>query len=339
MVFRVRLKPLHEQVVVVLGASSGIGRETALQCAARGARVVVAARGEPGLVSLVEEIEGRGGQATWVRCDVTDAGQVTEVAETAVRTFGRIDTWVNAAAVAVYATFENTAVEEFQRVIDVNLMGYVRGMKAALPHLRREGRGALIVISSVECRVAMPLQSAYAASKHAIEGTVDALRRELKAEGVPVSVTSIKPTVIDTPFFANALSKIGYQPTAPAPHYHPSVVAGCVVYAAEHPVRDLYAGGSGRVMTALQAVAPRLLDTGIARVGIPLQRTDDAPGKDALYAARSDNDRARGSLPGHTFRMSPYTWLQTHPKSRFAAMAAVVLGVAGRLASPGKYRS
>jgi NAD(P)-dependent dehydrogenase (short-subunit alcohol dehydrogenase family) len=130
----IRLKPLRDQVVVILGASSGIGRATALQCAARGAKVVVAARSEPGLASLVAEIEAAGGQATHVLCDVTDFDQVVRVADVAVERYGRIDTWVNAAAVGVYATFEETSLAEFRRVMDVNFMGYVHGAKAALPH-------------------------------------------------------------------------------------------------------------------------------------------------------------------------------------------------------------
>ena len=148
---------------------------------------------------------------------MTDFDQVVNVAGVAVARYGRIDTWVNAAAVGVYATFEDTSLAEFRRVMDVNLMGYVHGAKAALPHLRREGRGALIFISSIESTVAMPLQGAYATSKHAIQGMIETLRRELRAERVPVSVTSIKPAVINTPFFDNALSKVGYAPTARRP--------------------------------------------------------------------------------------------------------------------------
>ncbi|HVL23643.1 MAG TPA: SDR family oxidoreductase [Thermomicrobiales bacterium] len=323
----IRLKPLRDQVVVILGASSGIGRATARQCAARGATVVVAARSEPGLVSLVAEIEAAGGRASHVVCDVTDFDQVVNVAGVAVARYGRIDTWVNAAAVGVYATFEDTSLAEFRRVMDVNLMGYVHGAKAALPHLRREGRGALIFISSIESTVAMPLQGAYATSKHAIQGMVETLRRELRAERVPVSVTSIKPAVINTPFFDNALSKVGYAPTAPPPAYHPAVVAACVCHAAEHPVRDLYPGGAGRVMTVLQLFAPRFLDAAIGRVGIPLQRTDEPDGRGALYEPRVEDDRVEGRISFHTFRLSPYTWLQTHPRGK--ALGAVVAGVIG----------
>ncbi len=137
------LKPIEEQVVVVFGASSGIGRETALAFARRGAKVVVAARGEAGLQSLVESIRNLGSEAVYVVADVTDFAQVQAVAERAVAEYGRLDTWVHCAAVSLYATFEQTTPEEFKRLVDVNLVGQAYGAMAALPHLRREGRGAL----------------------------------------------------------------------------------------------------------------------------------------------------------------------------------------------------
>ncbi len=251
-----QLKPAAEQVVVVLGASSGVGREVALRFADRGAKVVVAARSEPGLTSLVQGIEARGGAAAHAVCDVADPAQVEGVAHTAASTFGRIDTWVNVAAASVYARFEDTTPEEFRRVTEVNYLGQVHGALAALPHLRRAGQGTLIAISSVESIVSLPLHSAYAASKHAVEGMVAALRRDLLAEGVPVSVTSVQPATINTPFFNNSLNKMDVKPKGPPPVYQPGVVAECVFYAAEHPVRDLYAGGAARMMAVFQMLAP-----------------------------------------------------------------------------------
>src|SRR5215216_2298864 len=146
-----RLKPIDEQVVVLMGASSGIGRETALRFADRGARVV-SARGEEGLASLVEEIRREGGEATYAVADTSEFEQVKAVAERAVEEYGTLDTWVHLAAVGLFATFEETTPEEFARLIDVNLMGQVYGAMAALAHIKREGRGALIHISSVEAK-------------------------------------------------------------------------------------------------------------------------------------------------------------------------------------------
>src|SRR3954469_25056665 len=270
-----KLKPIDEQVVVIVGASSGIGRETALRFAERGSKVVVAARSESGLASLVKEIEARSGQGAYAVCDVSDFEQVKAVAETAVQTFGRIDAWVNVAAVSVYARFEETSPEEFRRVIEINYLGQVHGSLAALPHLRQTGQGALIAISSVESIVSLPLHSSYSASKHAVEGAMDALRRELMAEGAPISVTSIKPGTINTPFFNNSLNKMDVKPKGPPPIYQPKVVADCVLYAAEHPVRDLFAGGGGRQMVLSQLTMPRQVDRVLGRLGIPAERTKE----------------------------------------------------------------
>lgn len=326
-----KLKPLAEQVAVILGASSGIGRETALRFAARGAKVVVAARSEPGLASLVDEIAARGGQATSAVCDVTDPRQVEEVALAAVRAFGRIDTWVNVAAVSVYAKFEDTTPEEFRRVMEINYLGQVHGALAALPRLRQAGGGALIVVSSVEAIVSLPLHSAYAASKHAVEGMVDALRRELMAEGAPISVTSVKPGTINTPFFNNSRNKMDVKPQGPPPFYQPAVVADCILYAAEHPVRDLFAGGAGKMMALSQMQTPGLVDATLARFGITLERTKDptpggSPG--ALYEPRVEDNRAQGDFSTRARRLSVYTWLETHPAARRLATGGALAGTA-----------
>lgn len=188
-----KLKSLKDQVVVVFGASSGIGRATARRLARRGARVVVSARSEDGLASLAAEIGKRGGKAVPVAAEVTNFEQVRGVADRAVSEFGRLDTWVHCAAVSLYARFEETEPEEFRRIIDVNLNGQAFGAMAALPHIRREGRGALIHISSVEARRALPFQAAYAASKHGVKAFLDALRMELREENLPISVTNVMP--------------------------------------------------------------------------------------------------------------------------------------------------
>lgn len=214
-----QLKPIAQQVVAVVGASSGIGRETALKFAKKGAKVVVSARSQPGLESLVDEIRNFGGEATAITADVSDFEQVKAIADKAIEQYGRLDTWVHCAAVSLYATFEETKPEEFKRIIDVNLMGQVHGAMAALPHLKREGRGALIHISSVEAKRSFPLQSAYAASKHAIDGFLEALRVELMHENLPISVTNVMPASINTPLFSKARTKLGVLPMGAPPIY------------------------------------------------------------------------------------------------------------------------
>src|SRR3712207_4800183 len=232
-----QLKPVEEQVVALMGASSGIGREAALRFARRGAKVVVAARGEEGLASVVEEIRRDGGEAVAVPADTSEFEQVRAVADRAAGEYGRLDTWVHLAAVGLFATFEQTTPEEFERVIDVNLMGQVYGAMAALPHLKREGRGALIHISSVEAKRSFPFHSAYAASKHGIDGFLEALRVKLKHEGWPISVTRVIPGTINTPFFDKGRPSLGVKPVGIPPIYEPQTVANIILYAAENPDR------------------------------------------------------------------------------------------------------
>lgn len=324
-----QLKPIQDQVVVILGASSGIGRETALQFAGRGAKVVAAARSESGLDSLGREIKDQGGEITTAICDVTDFAQVERVATIAVETYGRIDTWVNVAAVAGYATFEDTSLDDMRQIFDVNFMGQVHGAKAALPRLRETGGGALIAISSVEGIVSLPMHSHYAATKHAVEGLFDGIRRELMAEGVPISVTSIKPGSINTPFFTNAMNKLSVKPQGAPPVYQPDVVAECVLYAAENPVRDLFAGGAAKMMATSQVLMPGVVDKMLARGGIPAQETDETASGDVTgnLFEPSDDDRIEGDFSNKASGFSPYTWLQTHPRARSLTAAGATLGV------------
>lgn len=270
-----QLKPINQQVVVVVGASSGIGRETALQFAKRGAKVVVAARGEDKLASLVEEIRAAGGEATAITADVAFFDQVKAIADHTIQVYGRLDTWVHVPAVGVFATFENTTPEEFQRVIDVTLMGQVYGAMAALPHLKREGKGALIHISSIEGRRSLPYQSAYSAAKHGIEGFTEALRVELQHENMPISITSIKPAVINTPFWNNALTKLGVKPAGIPPYYDPRLVSDAILHAAEHPTRDFLVGDSARAIDLLQRLSPELVDSLLLAIGFRFQRSEE----------------------------------------------------------------
>jgi NAD(P)-dependent dehydrogenase (short-subunit alcohol dehydrogenase family) len=314
----VQLKPVAEQVVVVMGASSGIGRATALRFAEQGAKVVVAARGEPGLRSLVTEIENRGGTALAVVADVADPAQVQAVADRAVRAYGRLDTWVHMAGVLLVAGFDDTTPEEFARVLQVNLLGQVHGAKAALPHLRRDG-GAFISMSSMGSQRGIPLQSAYCSSKHGIDGFLESLRVELQRDGVPVSVTQIMPGTINTPLFDNARTKMGVKPVAPPPAYPPRVVADAIVHAAAHPVRDLVVGGSAKTLITVEKFAPRLVDALLRRVGYELHDTGErkpvgAP--DNLDAPLTGNDTVEGSVGGVTLRHSAYTWWAMHKPVR-----------------------
>src|ERR671921_705958 len=243
-----RFKPIDEQVVALMGASSGIGRETAIRFAKRGAKVVVSARNEGALRSLVDQIRRAGGEALAVPADVAEFEQVKAVADRAAAEYGTLDTWVHLSGVGLYAAFDQTEPEEFKRVMDVNLMGQVYGAMVALPHLKREGRGAMIHISSVEAKRSAPFHSAYAAAKHGIDGFLESLRMELKHEGWPIGVTNVMPAAINTPFFDKARTKLGVKPKGFPPMYAPGVVGHAILYAAEKAPRDIVAGGAAKGM-------------------------------------------------------------------------------------------
>jgi NAD(P)-dependent dehydrogenase (short-subunit alcohol dehydrogenase family) len=324
-----RLKPVEEQVVVVMGASSGIGRETALRFAERGARVVLSARGKVGLDSLAEEIRREDGEATPVVADTSEYEQVKAVADRAVEEYGRLDTWVHLAAVGLFATFEQTTPEEFKRVIDVNLMGQVYGAMAALPHLKREGRGALIHISSVEAKRSFPFHSAYGASKHGIDGFLEALRVELKHEGWPISVTQVMPGTINTPFFDKGRTKLGVKPVGVPPIYEPETVANIILYAAENPARDLVSGGAAQALILNQRLSPRMLDAILAtRAGFSPQKTEEPRSEndpDNLYAPIQGHDTTRNGF--RALSRSLYNWLQIHPTAKRGVALGTMLGL------------
>jgi NAD(P)-dependent dehydrogenase (short-subunit alcohol dehydrogenase family) len=329
----VQLKPVEEQVVVLMGASSGIGRETALRFAKRGAKVVVSARGEQGLDSLVDEIRRGGGEAVAIPAEVTDFEQVKAVADRAVEHYGRLDTWVHLAAVGLFATFEQTTPEEFERVIDVNLMGQVYGAMAALPHLKREGRGALIHISSVEAKRSFPFHSAYGASKHGIDGFLEALRVELKHEGWPISVTQVMPGTINTPFFDKGRTKLGVKPVGIPPIYEPETVSNIILYAAENPARDLVSGGAAQALIINQRLSPRMLDAVLTtRAGFSPQMTEEPRTEgepDNLYSPIRGHDTAKNGF--RALSRSFYNWLEMHPVVRRVVAAGMALGLLGAL--------
>lgn len=324
-----QLKPISQQVVAVVGASSGIGRETALQFAKRGASVVVAARSQPGLESLVNEIRQAGGEATAVIADVAEFEQVKAIADKTVATYGRLDTWVHASATSVFATVEQITPEEFKRVVDVTLMGQVYGAMAALPYLRQARQGAFISISSMEGRRSLPFQSAYSTSKHGVEGFLEALRVELHHEGVPISITSIKPSVINTPFYNHGRTKLGVKPTGIPPYYEPSLVADAILYTAEHPVRDFIVGDVGRVLDVVQRLSPGLVDSILTAVGFPLQKTTEAKSENDsnnLYEPVSEDNRIQGDF-GQFVIPSVTDWIDKNPVLKWGTVAGALIGV------------
>jgi len=326
---KIHLKPLAEQVIVITGASSGIGLATARRAAGLRARLVVAARNNEALDELVVAINNKGGKAIPVAVDMADDGAAAQIAARAVEEFGGFDTWVNAAAVSMLAPLTEVTLDEHRRIFDVGYFGYVQGTLAAVAHLRDKG-GAVINVGSILSNRAVPLQGPYSAMKAAVMGFSDALRMELENDGAPISVTLIKPSAIDTPYIEHARNKLGAPakpPPPPAMLYDAELVAKAICFAASRPRRSLTVGGSGLMMTALAPFQPRLTDLFLEEMLDEEGQTGDTPpapdAYDNLFEARADGRTA--SNQDHAVRStSLYLEAQMHP----LATAALVGGAA-----------
>ncbi len=272
----------------------------------------------------MEEIRRFASEATSIVTDVQEFEQVNAIADKTVEIFGRLDTWVHAPAIGLFATFDKTTPAEFKHVIDVNLVGQAYGAMAALPHLKREGRGASIHISSMEGRRSLPYQSAYSAHKHGIEGFVEAMRVELQHDKWPISLTSIKPAVINTPFSNNSLTKLGVKPAGIPPYYDPKLLADAVLYPAEHPTRDLLVGDVAKALDLLQRISPGLADSLLLLIGFDLQHSSEPKSENApnnFYQPIPENDRIDGDYKTQVIP-SVFDTLDKNPLLQWGALAA-----------------
>ena len=324
------LKPLADQTIVITGASSGIGLATARAAAARGARVVLAARSEGALGQLAEEIAAKGGRAHVVVADVGQSEDVARIAEAAIGAFGGFDTWVNNAGIGMYGRLDEVSVEDMRRLFETNFWGEVYGSLEALKLLKARG-GALINVGSEVSERAVPLQGMYSASKHAVKGFTDALRMEIEDEGAPVSVTLVKPGQIDTPFTVNAKNYLDSEPHHVPPVYAPGTVAEAILKAAETPVRDVFVGGGAKAVAELAHFAPGLTDRVMnAKLipdtpsGRPPRRPRDRSGLDAA----TETLHERGNYEGRVLEASLYTRAALNPllTGAVAAGAGLLIG-------------
>ena len=330
-----KLKALNDQVIVITGASSGIGLVTARQAARRGARLVLAARSEESIRQLADEINSTGGQAAYVAADVASEDSVNRISTAALARFGRIDTWVNNAGVAIFGKIEDVSDEDHQKLFQTNFWGTVYGSLVALPYLKREG-GALINVGSVVSDQAVPLQGMYSASKHAVKGFTDALRMELAEEGAPVSVTLIKPAAIDTPYPQHARNYLPLEPKHPAPVYAPEVVSE-----SDSPLRHpsdarRFCRWRWKGHLAYRHLRPRTADKWMEKNMVRQQKTDQPPFPNAhrgLYAPSGDLQE-RGRSPHHVAESSLYNKASLNPWPTAAVVAVGAAVTAAALLGP-----
>ncbi len=334
----VKLKKLSEQVVVITGASSGIGLVTAREAARRGAKLVLAARAEDALRTLVEEINtqsevnGWGSEATYVVADVGRESDVRRIAEAALERFGRVDTWVNNAGVSIYGRILDTPVEDMRRLYETNFWGVVYGSRVAAELLRQRG-GALINVGSTVSDRAIPLQGVYSSSKHAVKGFTDALRMELEEEGAPVSVSLVKPAAIDTPYTKHAKNLMEKEPAVPPPVYAPEVVAEVILHCAETPERDAFAGGGGKAFSVMEKYMPRVGDKVMEHFIFDAQQQEEPArprGDGGLYEA-SGELKERSGDDIYVSESSIYTKASLHPLLTGALIAGAGLAAAALL--------
>ena len=312
-----RRRKLSDQVIVITGATSGIGLTTARLAAARGARLVLGARNDVALLLLANELSGHGGGVEILELDVADSSAMDRLGQTAIARFGRIDTWINNAGASIYGRNEDILLADQHRLFQTNFWGVVNGSLTALRHMKASG-GTLINLGSELSDRAVPLQGVYSASKHAVKAYTESLRMELEKDGSPLSVTLIKPAAIDTPFTLHAKNYMDKEPALPPPLYAPEVAAKAILYTAEHAQRDVYVGAASRLMSSLAFYMPRLLDHYMKGTMFGQQkRADDVQPlrTDALYQPNgSELLQNSGGRNGKALRHAPYTALAQRSK-------------------------
>ena len=321
------LKKIADQVIVITGASSGIGLTTARMAAEQGAKLVLVARDQDALERLAEELRQQGCDALPVAADVGMQEDIQRVGERALERFGRIDTWINNAGVSIFGRLEDVPMDDSQRMFQTNFWGVVNGSLEAVRHLKERG-GAIINVGSEVSDRAIPLQGMYSASKHAVKGFTDSLRMELEHDKLPISVTLIKPTAIDTMFTVHARNYMEKEPRLPPPVYAPEIVANAILYAAQHPRRDVFVGGPAKMSAMGAYYTPRLLDKVNERATYRNQQSDQysSPSRqDALYEPDTSSSlRQRDGSIEKVVESCPYTAVSM--RSKPILMSALIGG-------------
>ena len=321
------LKKISEQVIVITGASSGIGLATAIMAAANGARVILAARSENDLRDAVCRIRQKGGEAIYVAADVTKLEDVERIAERALSDFGRIDSWINNAGTSIFGKLTEVPMEEKRQLFEINFWGVVYGCRSAVKAMKQSG-GAIINVGSTLSDRAIPIQGMYSATKHAVKAYTDVLRMELEADKIPISVSLVKPASINTPFPEHSRNHQRAVPTLPAPVYDPTVAAQAILNCCETPQRDVYVGGAAKFYSLMEKFVPRFTDFLMEK--ILMDQSDPKlvrKQSEALFAEGEVSEASvDGEYPHHVMKSSLYTSAVQNP-GKSAAVAAG-LGVA-----------
>ena len=321
----VKLKPLSEQVIVITGASSGIGLVTARMAAKAGAAVVLGARNEDALRDLAEEIRANGGRADYSVCDVADPEQVQRLAEVAIRAFGTFDTWVNNAGISIFGEMWDVPLDAWRRMFETTYWGQVHGSLAAVRHFRiAGGPGAIVNIGSFFGNRSPAVQGSYSSAKHAVHGFTETLRQEIEHNGLPISVSLVQPGRIDTPYNEHAGNWMPMQPVHRGMVYPPDAVAEAILWCAAHPKRDIYIGSQAKFVSLFGFLAPRLTDRLMQRLSYTSQQS-------RTREANEDHERAlfhagyggheRGTHEPHLLRKrSYYVKASEHPVLTLGAL-------------------
>jgi NAD(P)-dependent dehydrogenase (short-subunit alcohol dehydrogenase family) len=331
----------HHQVVVITGASAGVGRATARAFARRGAHIGLLARGREGLEGARSDVETLGGRAIVIPTDVADAHQVESAAETVERELGPIDVWVNNAMTSVFSQIAELEPEEVKRVTEVTYLGAVYGTLAALRRMRRRDRGVIVQVGSALAYRAIPLQSAYCAAKHAVQGFTESLRCELLHDKSHIRVSLVHLPALNTPHFSWVKSRLPRKPQPVPPIYQPEIAAEAIVWATEHDRREIEVGLPTVLAIEGNKLFAGLMDDYLARNGYDSQQTDEPVEdgrRDNLWEPIPGDRGAHGEFGHRASPVSPHLWLNTHRGwiafgAGLSAIACSALMRRGRLGS------
>ncbi len=323
-------RPAEREVVVLTGASAGVGRAVARELGRDGARLCLVARGRERLEAARREVEALGGEVITVAGDVADPATAEAAAQAAERAFGPIDVWINNAMVSVFSPVTQTTPEEFRRVMEVTYLGVVYGTLAALPRMLARNRGVIVQVGSALAYRGIPLQAAYCAAKHAVQGFMDSLRCELLHDGTAVEVTMVQLPALNTPQFDWVRSRLPRRAQPVPPIYQPEVAARAIVWASRHPRRELLVGWPTLKAVYGDRLAPAYAERVLAEQGFEAQQTDEPAlgGPDNLWEPPAGDPGAHGRFDDRAAAASPLLGLSMHRGLLAGALAALALGTA-----------